>query len=248
MNTRLRRSSHPMLRYGLPLLLGLPLVISSVDYLFPHPAAAQERTMRTLTVTGTGEIATPTSITLVQLGVEAQGRTAEETQRAIAQRSDALVSYLRSQNVDQLQTTGINLYARYDYSNNRNTLVGYTGSNTVSFRVPTERAGEILDNAVSAGATQISSVSFVATDEAIAAARRQALQAATQDAQSQADAVLASLGLSRQEVVSIQINGASTPPIMPLQMEAAMFDRAATSPVIGGDQTVSASVTLQIRY
>ncbi|MGB3516391.1 MAG: SIMPL domain-containing protein [Elainellaceae cyanobacterium] len=249
MTTQLCRGSRStLLRYGLPLLLGLPLVIGSVEYLFPQPAAAQEQMMRTLTVTGTGDIEIPTSLTLVQLGVEVQERTAEATQEAIAERSSSLVEFLRSQNVSELQTTGINLYARYNYNDGNNTLIGYTGSNTVSFQVPTDRAGEILDQAVSAGATQINGVSFVATDEAIAAAQADALQAATQEAQQQADVVLASLGLSRQEIVSIQINGATPPPMMPMYEAAMLSDRAASSPVIGGDQTVSASVTLQIRY
>ena len=41
---------------------------------------------------------------------------------------------------------------------------------------------------------------------------KQFLCAATQNAQSQANAVLSSLNLSQKEVVSIQVNNASSPP------------------------------------
>lgn len=47
---------------------------------------------------------------------------------------------------------------------------------------------------------------------AIAKPKQQFLRAATQNAQSQANAVLSSLNLSQKEVVSIQVNNASSPP------------------------------------
>jgi len=161
-----------------------------------------------------------------------------------------VVQLLRSRNVIKLQTTGINLNPVYSYENNRQRLTGYAGSNTVSFQVPTEQAGSILDDAVRAGASQINSVSFVAADEAIARAQSEALREAAQAAQAQADSVLATLGLNRQEIVGIQINNAVAPPPMPYMRAAAMEGAArdAVTPVVGGEQDVQASVTLQIRY
>jgi hypothetical protein len=129
-------------------------------------------------------------------------------------------------------------------------ITGYAANNTVSFRIPTEKAGTLLDNAVKAGATQINGISFVANDEAIAAAQKQALKEATQDAQQQAYAVFSALGFKSKEVVSIQVNNASAPPPpMFLRAEAAKLANAdASTPVVGGEQQVEASVTLQISY
>jgi uncharacterized protein YggE len=70
----------------------------------------------------------------------------------------------------------------------------------VSFRIPTEQAGILLDEVVQTGVTQISGVSFVASDEAIANAQKQALKKATQDAKEQAKAILSSLGLHRTQI------------------------------------------------
>ncbi|MDX2230297.1 MAG: SIMPL domain-containing protein [Leptolyngbyaceae cyanobacterium bins.349] len=217
-----------------------------------YPAIAQEKMPRTLTVTGRGTELIPTTLTQVRLGVEAQGKTANEVQQEVARRSNSVVSLLRSRNVTRLETTGINLSPNYRYDNNVQTLIGYNGSNMVSFRVETAKAGDILDDAVKAGASRIDGVSFVAADAAIADARKVALREATQDAQAQADAVLAALGLTRREVIGIQVNGAFTPPPRPFAMnakfgEAQMAD-AAPSPVVGGEQQVEASVTLQITY
>jgi uncharacterized protein YggE len=217
-----------------------------------HPVLAQEKQLRTLTVTGRGTERIPTTLTQVQLGVEAQGKTANEVQQEVARRSNTVVSLLRSRQVERLETTGINLSPTYRYDNGVQTLTGYTASNMVSFRIQTQKVGTLLDDAVKAGATRIDGISFVASDSAIASAQKLALQAATQDAKSQANAVFSTLGLTAREVVNIQINGAFTPPPRPLPadaMQGKTFAAApAPTPVLGGEQQVEAAVTLQISY
>lgn len=216
-----------------------------------NPAIAQEKLLRTVMVTGRGTELIPTTLTQVRLGVEAQGKTAKEVQQEVARRSNSVVSLLRSRNVKRLETTGINLNPNYRYDNGVQTLTGYVASNIVSFRIETQQAGTILDDAVQAGASRIDDVNFVASEAAIASAQKVALQEATQDAQAQADAVLSILNLTRREVVSIQINGAFMPPPRPFNNTAKFADSIAASPpspVIGGEQQVEASVTLQISY
>jgi uncharacterized protein YggE len=225
------------------------LGIFSIALINPaNPSLADEKMLQTLTVTGQGETSIATTMTQVQLGVEVKGQTANEVQQEVAKRSSAVVELLRSRQVEKLQTTGIQLQPTYDYSNNQQRLVGYIGSNIVSFRIATEQVGNLLDEAVKVGATRIDSVSFTASDSAISTAQKQALRLATEDAQEQADAVLSVLNLTRKEVVSIQLNGSSTPPPMPLMVKEAARMDAATTPVVGGEQTVNASVTLQISY
>jgi uncharacterized protein YggE len=213
---------------------------------------AQEKLMRTLTVTGRGVENVQTTKAEVRLGVEAQGKTASEVQQAVARRSSAVVNLLRSRNVERLETTGISLSPNYNFTNGKQQLVGYIGSNIVSFRVATDQSGVLLDQAVKAGATRIDGISFIASDEAINQARQQALQEATQDALTQANAVLKSLNLTQQGIVSIQVNGArvSPPPPMPFQGEAALRAAADSppTPVIGGEQEIETSVTLQVSY
>ncbi|WP_289501004.1 SIMPL domain-containing protein [Gloeocapsopsis sp. IPPAS B-1203] len=235
-------------------LRGVFVTTSVLCLAFAAPVMAQQPqvpiSMRTITVSGRGTESIPTTLTLVRLGVEVQGKTAAEVQQEAARRSSAVVALLKTRNVERLETTGITLNPVYSYTDNTQRLTGYSATNIVSFRIATERIGNLLDEAVKAGATRIDSVSFIATDSAIAQAQQQALREATQDAQQQANAVLNVLNLSPSEVVSIQINNAGTtpPPPIPLARQAAVADSVETTPVVGGEQQVEATVTLQIRY
>lgn len=216
----------------------------------PVNAQVQEKMLRTLTVTGEGVETVATSLTEVQLGIEVNARSADIVQREAAQQTAAVVDFLRSRQVEKLQTVGIQLQPSYDYSNNQRKLLGYIATNTISFRTKTEQVGSLLDEAVKAGATRINGISFLASDQSIEAAQKQALKKATIEAQLQADAVFQALNIQAKEIVSVQVNGA-TPPVVP-KIQADYMMRAANAapptPVIGGEQTVRASVTLQIAY
>ena len=231
------------------LLTALCLTLTLVSFVGLDAAVAQEQRIRTLSVTGRGVEAIPTTQTQVALGVEVQGKTAAEVQQEAARRSSAVVALLRSRQVQKLETTGITLSPNYTYENNQQRLIGYIATNTVSFRLNTQSAGTLLDDAVQAGATRIQGVSFVAADSAIEQAQKQALKKATQDAQAQADAVFSALNLKRGEILNIQVNGASAPP--PIMSGLVAVRRAAadaTTPVVGGEQQIEASVTLHFGY
>lgn len=219
------------------------------------PTNAQTATLasppRTLTVSGQGEVAIPTTMTQVRLGVEIQGKTAQEVQQQVAKRSQVLVKLLQSRKVEKLETTGISLNPIYTYKDGKQSINGYSGTNIVSFRMETDKSGTLLDDAIKAGATRIDGVSFVASDDAIAQAQQQAIQKAAEEAKKRADAALSALNLSQREIVSIQINGATPPQPLNYAAPAALDARqqaVAKTPVVGGEQKVQQSVTLQIRY
>ena len=231
-------------KFCLAFLLSLILINTGLVM----PSYANERELRTITVTGEGIENIATSQAIVRLGVEVQGKEAGKVQQETANRSDAVVKFLRSRQVEKLETTGISLQPNYDFSNNQRRLIGYIGANLISFQIDIAEAGSLIDEAVKVGATRIDGVSFTAGESAIAAAQRTALIKATEQAREQATIVLQALGLVPKETVSIQVGNTSNP--VPIARSEAVFRSAdaASSPVIGGEQTLRAAVTLEISY
>jgi len=208
---------------------------------------AQEQVLKTITVTGTGIERINATIAHIQLGVEMEGQTATQVQEEVTQRTNSLISLLRDRNVKRLQTTGITLRPNYSYNSDRRQLIGYVATNVVSFELPIEQVGNLLDESVKLGATRIDNVALSATETAISQAQKQALVKASLDAQEQADVILNALNLTAQEIITIQVNGANIP--RPSIMEATRSDAIVSStPIVAGEQNISASVTLQIRY
>ena len=212
-------------------------------------------TSRIVTVSGRGLVHIPKTISQVRLGVEIQGKTSTEVQQQLAKRSEAVVELLKSsQEVEKLETTGINLTPNYSYKNGKQSITGYSGNNIVSFQIEPKKTGNLLDQAVKAGATKINNVTLVASDSNIADAQKQAIREASADANKQADAALSALDLKQREIIGIQINGANMPQPMDTmslpyaQNRQQSVQGDATTPIVAGEQQVQAFVTLQIRY
>jgi uncharacterized protein YggE len=226
--------------------LTLATALSILSLALPGPAMAQDS--RILTVTGQGEVAIPTTTARIRLGIQAQGDNAEQVQQEVARRTAAVLEVLRDRNVEKLQTTGVRLQPQYNYRNDERRLIGYIATNSIAFRIAIPQAGQLIDATVQAGASQIDGVNFLASDDAIAIAEAEALRLATQDALDRADVVLSYLNFSRQDVIRININSANAGPSPLLQNAAFTREDAVETPLVGGDQTVSAAVTLEIEY
>lgn len=222
------------------------MLSGSADYV---NRVLRNKPMGMLTVTGKGVENIPTTIVEVTLGVEIQGTTASEVQQSVGLRSSAIVALLQSRNVEKLKTTGVNFNPTYSYDN-KPEPTGFIGTNLVSFRMNTEQVGILLDEAIVAGVTRIDRVNFIADDAATNEARQKALQKATHDALTQASDVLGTLNFTQREIVSIEVDAAGGllfPDPVPRRIRA-RARRNETIPIIGGEQQVEATVTLQISY
>jgi uncharacterized protein YggE len=227
----------------------LPFLLCLWTFTIPAAIAQEVRPSRTLVVTGQGDRPVQTTKAGIQIGIEVEAKTAQEVQVEIARKTNALVSKLQELNVEKLQTTNITLNPKYVYENNRQRQTGFTGQTSVSFVTSLDKAGTTLDAAVEVGANRVDRISFIAPEEAIRTARNAALQDAVKDAQAQADVVLSALNLKVQSVRTIQVNNAS--PSQPVFANRAQFstaDAAPPTPVIGGEQRVQTSVTVEFSY
>ncbi len=207
--------------------------------------AIAETPANTLTVTGRGDRAIPTTKARVSIEVEVEAKTAQEAQSEVARRTNLVITELKNLKVEKLQTTNISLNPKIEFENNRSRQTGFVAQISMSFVTTIDRTGTTLDRAIAAGANKVTQITFSAEDEVINTARNYALQDAVKDAQVQANAVLNSLNLKPQSIRTIQINGDSPQTYNTNRLNTNISN---TTTVVGGDQRVQASVTLEILY
>lgn len=220
--------------------------------------AAQDVDRRVLTVSAESSVEIPTTHARITVMIEAREKTPGEAQASIARRSNPVMDFLKSADVQKLQTAGLSLNPIIEYHKNssstrtgRNEIVGYSAQWSTSFEVPVERAGEIADEVVNQGADRIAEFQLKATDEAVEAARTEALALAARSARDRGEAVLASLGHELDEIIRIQIINTSSPyPMRAMRAEAMSMaaDSSAPTAIEGGLQTIRGSVQLEIAY
>ena len=243
------------MRHLTTFVLSLAFCVPSIAAIAPATKAQESPTSiqsvkneRILTVSGRGIRAVKTTKARIQLGVTAEGKTAIDVQKEVARQANSIVSLLQRLSVEKLQTTSIQLNPKYVYENNRQRQDGFTGQTSVSFLVAIEQAGETLDAAVNAGANQVEQITFIATDTELNAAKQLALQDAVKDAQTQSNTVLSALGLSPKSIKAIQVSDSAIAYPVPQPRMEALAKSANSVPILGGEQKVEASVTLQITY
>lgn len=204
----------------------------------------------TLNVTETVE--TAPDMAIIGTGVQTRAPTATQAMRDNAAQMDGLIAALTKAGIDRkdIQTSGINLNAQYDYTNRDGQpsgprFLGYEASNQLSIKLrDVKKTGTLLDTMVQAGATNISGPSFSISDPAPMLA--QARAAALRKARTQADFYAQAAGYRSVRLISIAENNSSGNPPMPV-MAAARFKADAAQTVVEPGQ-IGSSVALTVQY
>ncbi len=189
-----------------------------------------------ITVNGNGTVTTTPDRASLSFGVTTQATTASA---ALARNSEAMqkvIAALKAHGVAaaDLQTQSISLSPR---ATDKGEIVGYTASNAVSVQSAIARAGELIDAAVGAGATDVSGPTFTRSDQD--ALYRQALKNAVADAKAKAQALAAAAGVTLGSVTAI-VEGSSSP--QPIAF--GKTDTNPSTPIEPGTQQIQASVTV----
>jgi len=204
----------------------------------------------TLNVTETVEAAPDRAV--VGTGVQTRAPTATQAMRDNAAKMDRLIATLAKAGIAKkdIQTSGINLSAQYDYSNRDGQpagprFIGYEASNQLTIKLhDIKKVGPLLDTLVEAGATNVSGPSFSIEDPAPMLA--QARAAALKSAKAQADFYAQAAGYRSARLVSISESNSGGNPPMPMVTARFKADVAEATPVEPGQ--VGSSVTLTVQY
>lgn len=184
----------------------------------------------------------------VSAGVSSQAPTAVAAMQKNAQAMDGVIKQIKRLGIPaaDIQTTGINLHAQYDYDQAQRKQVfrGYQASNRVAITLrKVAEAGKVLDALVAAGATDINGPSFSIDDDS--AVRAEARKAAFAKAKSQAEEYARWAGYSGVRLMKISeavMQGRPMP--MPQMRMAADAVESAPTPIEPGMVNTSVSVTV----
>ena len=230
------------MRYALPVVI-IPLLLSLGA---PARADSDAATTRTLTASGSGEVRAAPDEAQLATGVVAQAPSAAAALAANARAMNRVFDTLKRAGIAEknIQTSNFSVSPQYAASKPGQTqrIVGYEVSNTVSVTVDKlDRLGPTLDALVAAGANQIDGPNFGIADPKPLLAK--AREAAVKDAVAHAQTIAGAAGVSLGPIVSIGESGNQPPQPMP---RGAMFalKEAPSTPVAGGEQRVSADVTI----
>jgi uncharacterized protein len=198
-----------------------------------------------IVTTGTGEARVTPDRATVFIGVQSRASTAAAAGADNARRQRAVLDTLRSMGYagEQVTTENYNVTPEMQYNQTAGTsrVTGYAVSNTV--RVELRRiddVGRVVDGVLAKGANEITSLqfSFSKADSAHRAAMADAVVSARTDAETLARAAGGSLG----QLLELSTTGAPIRP-MPFEVRSEMMKASVQTPILPGQQTISATVT-----
>ena len=205
-----------------------------------------------ITVSGSATISVEPDLAILDMGVEAFGKTVSFARSDAAIAMDAIVSSLKSEGVleKDIQTQRLNISPKYEWEEisigsqvtNKQVLTGYSVSNYVRVKIrDLDHVGKIVDSASESGGdfVRVNSISFNLEDtyNLMPQLREQAVQ----NAFMKADEYASAAGLRLGSITSLSEVGSSSPSsAIGNQMRA--MSALIESPISGGELQVSLTV------
>jgi uncharacterized protein len=226
-----------------PLLAATALTFAAANL---APALADDsKLVRTISLTGHGEVRMAPDLAVVTIGVMSTATTAREALDANTKAMQAVMASLTGAAIEarDIQTSNFTVNPRYDYGENNAQppkVIGYDVSNNVTVTVrKLESLGAVLDSVVSAGSNQINGVMFqVSKPEA---ATDEARKLAVADALRKAKVYTEASGVSLGQVISLSEGGGYQPPV-PMFKSMRAEGASADVPIAQGEQVIAIDV------
>ena len=224
-------------------VLVFTLVLSACGPTTINQAAPE--TVRILNVNGIGNVSLTPNIAYIYIGVHTEGVTASEAVDTNKSQTTSVIDALKKAGVEEkdIRTSNFSIYPSQQYGPD-GTVSGtiVMVDNTVYVIVRNlDGLGNLLDDAISAGANNINSIQFDVEDKtaAVKEARTKAMEDAKMQAQELADAAGVSLG----EIQNISFYDNSAYPTQDYGKGGGGAMNAAV-PIQPGQLTISVNVSL----
>ncbi len=203
--------------------------------------------MKTINSDGTAELAAPPDQAVIDMHIEVLRDTADLASSDSEQKVNAVTSALNNFTGITVQTTGYSINKQEDWTPNGSVFKGYDAIynlevNTTEFN----NVGKIIDASVASGVNGVDNVQFELSTSAEEKIRSTALQEASADAKTKAEAMAAGLGVKLGDVVSVSESNIYAQPVV---FEKAVAMAASGAPVANlqiqpSNVQVTASITV----
>ena len=209
-----------------------------------NPVASQ----RTLSVSGTGLVYLTPDVAYINIGVHTEQSTASEAVSANNNQTQQVVSALENSGVDakDIRTTNFSIYpnTQYDQQTGKPGITTYVVDNTVYVTIhQLDKLGDLLDATVQAGANSINDIQFDVADKSPAI--KQARDQAVKDAQTQAQELASSAGVTLGNVQTISFTNNVPQPVTDVFGKGGGLAAApATVPINAGQLTLTVTVDM----
>lgn len=200
-----------------------------------------------VSVSGHGEVSVAPDTASISMGVDVTKPTLAEAQTQATAQMTAVIATLKAAGIasEDIQTTSFNVDLLYDTSRHGdpNQITGFEITNQLDVTVrDTAKLGQLLDDAVKAGANTVSGISFYVDDQTAPASEARRL--AVEDARTKAEELATAAGLTLGPVITI--TEGTQAPVIPMfeAPDVAMAKAGAPVPVEAGSTTVAVDVSI----
>ena len=208
----------------------------------------------TLFVSGTAFTKVKPDRVVISIGVETTNKTAKASLAANSESMNKIISALRNLGVkeNETSTSSFTISPNYNYTESGTILniTGFTVTNSVQIDSSSlANVSTWIDAAVASGANSINSIDFRISNKKLEDTKNMLIKDAIANAEEKANIVSSALGLKVIEVKSITVGEFDyiqpPQPFMEKRFDAAGAGAAAaTTPILAGEQEISASVSI----
>jgi len=193
----------------LTVTVSVAALIFTTQLVGPLPISINQVTTEKFTtfdVMGESEIIVIPDQAVVNLGFTVSDRTVEAAQDQANTVTNNIIAAVKELGVESsdIKTINYSIYPEYDYSQDRQQIIGYRVDNTVQVTAKdTQLVNQIIDTGTSQGANQVGGVSFTLSDAKKEELTREARKEAIKEAKESARELANLAGLNLGKVVNV---------------------------------------------
>lgn len=207
---------------------------------------SDEVSKRTVTASGSGKVMASPDVATMRFGVTRRDADGGKALSKASAAATKIINALKTQGVakEDIQTSGVTVYPRYQYKGGEAVLDGFQASINVTAKVKNlKKLGAIITALANAGAQNVRGPSYEIAEDA--PYRAEALKAAVHDARAQAQAMASAEGKNVGEVVKITTSEVKMPAWGYVgATDGSRFMAQAAVPMEAGQLDVTANVTV----